>query len=300
MNRREFLKLGLTCAPLASVSIPFLSSECTENLELTQINIGIKDLPAEFIDYRIGFASDLHLGVNVSDDFIENSLNKLYQTKIDLLVLGGDFIFVPDSFIGDAFVRKNSPKYSNLDPLHANFLIFKTLTKIIESNTPPDGVISVYGNHDRWTHPTALYETFGKAKLKILVNETHSVRRGTAELTFIGVDDFLTGVPRMPKLPEEKTAPRILISHNPDFVGPLMYYNPYEIDFSMCGHTHGGQIAFPLLGTPLTNTFYKELASGFFKSDYFQSYTSRGVGTVEIPYRFGVRPEVSVFTLLKV
>ena len=65
---------------------------------------------------------------------------------------------------------------------------------------------------------------------------------------------------------------------------------------SLAGHTHGGQIRLPFIGTPLTNT-----AFGYVRGRYVERartlIVSSGVGTSSIPLRWGVPPEIVVVTL---
>jgi uncharacterized protein len=297
MNRRQFLT-GLCAA--AGAALPLtgytLFHETTEDLEYLEQVVPLPNLPAEFDDYRIGFVTDLHLGVTVSEDLIQQALNKLFIEKMDLLILGGDYIWVPESPLAQALEVVRSPKFVNLNRHQLNEEVFSTLSALCASVRPKDGILAVYGNHDRWTHPTAVSSHFAAVDIELLRNEVKTFRRGKGEIRFVGVDDYLTGIPLIPDLPTSPE-PNILVCHNPDYVNFLFRKNEDRIDFAICGHTHGGQINVPFLGPIAVRIRDPELISGLCMSGPFPSYTSRGIGVVEVPYRFDCRPEATMFVL---
>ena len=64
------------------------------------------------------------------------------------------------------------------------------------------------------------------------------------------------------------------------------------------GHTHGGQIWVPTLGTPVLPSRYgQKYASGWVDGPHYPVYVSRGVGTSSLPVSLGVPPEVTLFVL---
>jgi len=89
----------------------------------------------------------------------------------------------------------------------------------------------------------------------------------------------------------------ILVTHNPDFAEEIQ---TDKVDLMLCGHTHGGQIALPLLGAPyVPSRFGNKYARGFAQGPRCLVFTSRGIGTVSLPIRFFCRPEVVLLTLKK-
>jgi len=75
-----------------------------------------------------------------------------------------------------------------------------------------------------------------------------------------------------------------------------------RIDLALCGHTHGGQIRVPFLGTPVVPSDYgQKYAGGLIPADVCAAacpvIVSRGIGTSILPVRIGVPPEVVVIDL---
>ena len=90
--------------------------------------------------------------------------------------------------------------------------------------------------------------------------------------------------------------PRIVLTHNPDTAETLK--SGLRIDLMCCGHTHGGQVWVPGLGTPIVPIRHGDkYAGGWCEGPQCPVIVSRGVGMAVLPVRFGVRPEIGVITL---
>jgi len=66
------------------------------------------------------------------------------------------------------------------------------------------------------------------------------------------------------------------------------------VTLTLAGHTHGGQVSFPLLGAPVVPSSYgQRYAHGHVVEDGRHMFVTSGLGTSIIPARFGVPPEVA-------
>jgi predicted MPP superfamily phosphohydrolase len=288
--------MATLAALAANDAFPFV--DVTEALELVTHEVKFERLPKEFDGYRIGFATDLHLGVNISADFIEHALLTLHTAAVDLLVLGGDYIWIPESFLALTLRNPRSPEYDNSPTDEVNRKVFTKLSEICATITPPDGTVAILGNHDRWSHPNEVDTVFRASKdIILLENEEHLIKRGDSSISLVGVADYLTGIPFLPSSFNHRSQFSILIAHNPDYICDMAKVGELPFDFALSGHTHGGQFTFPLIGAPYCNVADRRFLQGFVELQGKPIYVSRGVGVVEIPYRIGVRPEVTVFTL---
>lgn len=300
ITRRKFLfGSAITTASAALGAGYVVHGECTEDFEIVEQTITLPSLPKRFSGYRIGFISDIHLSQATTEEFVKDVFSSISQRKIDFLVLGGDLIWHPEGPAPNIMMVVRSKRFVGLDTKAFNFAVFEAVTDLALSVKAPDGIIAVFGNHDRWTHPTALQQVLSKTPIKLLRNEFIPIKRKEEELIILGVDDYLTGIPRVPELPPKEGRARILISHNPDFVNDIINHSDDRFDFAICGHTHGGQICLPVVGALLTNIRNPKLYAGLYRAPTILSYTSRGIGTVAIPYRINCRPEVSIFTLVE-
>lgn len=302
ISRRNLLTSGaLGGLALASGTAVWCRGEDTSDIQLVETKIGIKNLPAEFQDYRIGFLTDFHLGVYVPTEWVEQSVQMLRAAKVDVLLLGGDFIWLPDrDLVESLYPIRNKRFLRDSDDLSVASDIFEEISRVTSQLNPRDGTYAVLGNHDRWTDPIACVRKFSERNIRVLINEAVIVTRGAARLRLIGVDDYWTGVPEMPKLPQRDRPEeaRVLLVHNPDYTSELIQGPPPDIDLALSGHTHGGQVKLPLIGPIHYNIEDQRFREGVFKYQGVTSYTSRGIGVVEIPFRFNCPPEVSVISLI--
>lgn len=238
-----------------------------------EVPISIAGLDPAFAGYRIALVTDFHHGPCVPFPWVEALVQRTRALAPDLVVLGGDFV---------SHVRHD---LDGLDRALAGF-------------TARDGVVAVLGNHDHWVGAEHVLAMLERAGVPALVNRHRLVARGAARLAIAGVDDFWHGAIRLDDafagIPA--AVPRILVSHNPD----LIEYLPSElrVDLMLSGHTHNGQIHFPVVG-PLTvpSQFGGKYLHGLTRFRNTQVYVSAGVGTVSIPFRWGNPPELPIIVL---
>jgi predicted MPP superfamily phosphohydrolase len=93
--------------------------------------------------------------------------------------------------------------------------------------------------------------------------------------------------------------PRLLLSHNPDVAEEKRFIaSGLRVDLMLCGHTHGGQVRIPLVGTPVVPSRYgQKYAAGLVRGPVCSVFICRGVGLSVLPVRMGVRPEVAILEL---
>ena len=93
---------------------------------------------------------------------------------------------------------------------------------------------------------------------------------------------------------------RALLVHSPDFVLQPVFAEETArrpIHLVLSGHTHGGQVRLPLVGTPYLPSQYRWLfRGGLVQAAGTQVYVSRGVGS-SWPIRLNCRPEVNILRL---
>jgi predicted MPP superfamily phosphohydrolase len=303
LSRRQFLKTALFggAAVGTGLSIYDLQHEFyTSQFLLEEVPVTIPGLPRAFNDYRIGFITDIHIGTWVPEHWLERALAAIEARRVDLLLLGGDYILVHETSLWDAAGLIRNPRYSNLSKREAIPRIYTAFAEHASRFKCPDGILAVVGNHDHWnSFPDFLAVMRNFPTIKLLINDEHALSRGREQLFIFGVDDYLTGLPVAPAVRElpDGVAKRIILSHNPDYL-PAILKRP-EIDFSLavCGHTHGGQIVLPLLGPVAAQVVDQRFVSGMCSVSQKQVYTARGLGVVGLPFRFNCPPEVTIFTL---
>ena len=92
----------------------------------------------------------------------------------------------------------------------------------------------------------------------------------------------------------------IVLQHSPDILpiitGDLAISN--DLKLMLAGHTHGGQVWLPILGTPFIPSAYgQKYAACHIKDAGIDVFVTTGVGTSILPFRFMVPPEIAVLTI---
>ena len=241
----------------------------TLDIEVREHELPVPRLPAGFDGFRILHLSDLHV------DSIPEFPPALAGT---LEGLAYDACF----FTGDLRYRK----HGSIEPALEGFRVVR------EAIHAP--ITMVLGNHD----PSEIVEPLRTLGVRILINEATELKHGDARVHLVGVDDphwFQADdlVAALDGVPDGEC--RILLAHAPEL------YEEAEargIDLSLCGHTHGGQIALPGGWPPFLNTRCpRDLAIRDWQYGRMRGYTTVGAGFSSIPMRLQVRPEVVIHTL---
>lgn len=276
LNRRDFLR-GLVAAPLVTVSAVAAYSQLVEpyNYWISETDIFIRDLPERFEGFRITQLTDIHHSRILALNEVRRVVSLAQQTRPDMFVLTGDY--------STSYRRYIEPCAEALSSLNA-----------------PEGVWAVLGNHDHHTDPELTTRALERHHIAVLNNAHTSLQRGPDSLQFSGIDDWswnATDWPRAFAGLKENT-PTILLSHQPTV---LDLEETRKVALILSGHTHGGQLKFPLLGAPARFvTQDLKYARGLFRSGETQLYVSTGTGVIGLPLRFGVRPEIAVLRLRRV
>jgi hypothetical protein len=186
-------------------------------IRLVELEIGFPDLPAAFDGYRILQLTDTHL--DELPDLAPRAAELVRGAPADLLALTGDYRGKTKGPYGRAL---------------------ELLAPVVEAAQASDGRLALLGNHDSAEMAAAL-EGLG---LRVMLNESVTLRRGGEALIFTGVDDvhcFYTDQARW-ALRDAPPGFHIALVHSPELAdvaaeaGCRLY---------LCGHTHGGQICLP-------------------------------------------------------
>lgn len=239
-------------------------------VELTRPRIHMRGLPAELEGLRIGLLSDLHAGRLTARATMARAVALLMEARPDLIAITGDF--------ADRRHSDYAPAFRALTPLRA-----------------PLGVFAVPGNHDHdvgiegWRREMAAAPHIIDA-----TNRAHLLTVGGVRLCIAGADDLDLGETRLRLPPAAERDFTLLLAHNPE-TAELSRRACDAVDLFVSGHTHGGQVRLPILGPVERKSEIYD--AGLRRRPWTQVYTSRGVGSTLLPFRFGARPEVAVLEL---
>jgi predicted MPP superfamily phosphohydrolase len=258
------------------ISFAFLGlyglAEAVQDVRVVRYRVAIPGLVAPL---RLVQLSDSHANwINMPPVRLRRIVAAINARHPDLVVLTGDYT---SGFIFTV-------PHMRLSAALAPFSLIRA----------PLGVVAVPGNHDepRWTR---IYMALGPVKL--LAGTTVDV----GPLVLAGAESMATPpdplgnlARAIARVPPGK--PVIALAHEPYAFATL----PARAALLIAGHTHGGQIRLPLLGTRRTDAFFDSHLRGVYREHGQVMIVSSGAGTSILPLRIGVPPEIVEIELVPV
>jgi len=170
------------------------------------------------------------------------------------------------------------------------------------------GVYAVLGNHDGWYSDGKIASELRHIGITVLENEIRIVEKNGQKFRLLGLKDHLklnswytfdTEI-RNVVARSEQVGDIIVLEHSPDILEVLNYHKTLDKDFKLmlAGHTHGGQVWLPILGTPVVPSSYGQKYSyGHKRENEKDIFVTTGIGTSILPIRFMMPPEIAVLTI---
>jgi len=243
-----------------------------ERFTVNDERIWLDALPEALSGLRVVQISDIHHGLFLPQKWLAQAVKQANRLRADVVVLTGDFV---------TYSRANiEPAAEILSRLRARY-----------------GVFAVLGNHDFRVGADAVTMALRRHRIKVLRNQHITVQFGGASLYVAGVDDYgygadvrraVRGIPR--------DAATVLLAHNPRIISLA---SRHGVSLVLSGHTHGGQVNLPLLGTVYGRSPERlRYKIGWDRLGATQIYVSRGIGTIVLPWRLRCPAEITHLELL--
>ncbi len=273
ITRRQFLKRACSLGSIGLVaSYPIFIERY---IVLTNYyRVSVPNLPKAFSGFRIAQLSDLHYGFLVPLGLIRQVIDRTNHLKPDLIVCTGDYVHEKSS------TKQIDEVWPVMSKLSAQF-----------------GVYSVLGNHDHWAS-TVRSDYWLKRTQQDLCHKVVRIERDKQNLWLAGAGDLYEDHRNIDdvlgKIPDSDC--RIVLAHNPDSADTMF---SKRIDLMISGHTHGGQVNIPFIGTPVLPVQNKNYSSGLKVSPRgAKVFISKGIGWAIYPIRFNCYPEIVVLELV--
>jgi uncharacterized protein len=280
ITRRKFLKGSL----FAAAGLTVYAGEIERHsIDLTHHVAAIQGLPPAFEGARIVQLSDIHMDEFTEPLFLEHAVKVVNDLKPDFVFLTGDY--VTEGIGSKSFAVGAAWQCAD-----------------ILRNLECQQRYAVLGNHDVGVGPKQVKTAFDDNGIPVLVNEFTPLQRGGSRIWLSGLDDCGRN-PRLDlAIPERirgiAEEPVILLCHEPDFADRVVERQfDQDIALMISGHSHGGQVRLPLIGPIILPDGGQKYVEGWFRFGKMQLYVNRGLGTIDVPFRFDCPPEISVITL---
>lgn len=224
---------------------------------------------------KIAVLSDFHCLPTWSRSHYDRIVAAVEEERPDLIVLLGDFV----NATGD-----------DIPP--------ERLTAFLKRFRAPLGVYAVLGNHEFWYGYHRAKRLVEAAGIPVLENSSRRIEFNGAAFRVAGTEDFTTGRIDFRKtfdgIPEEEAV--LLLTHNPDAVTLLP---PGKAALTFAGHTHGGQVRLPWIGTAYMPEEIRVTRRPGMERDACGNllFLTGGLGTTTLPIRWNSPPEIGLVVL---
>ena len=244
----------------------------SDQLQVERKQILIPRLNPQHRGLRIAHISDLHLTGRMEKSWTQRVIDQVLSLEADVIALTGDIIEREECFawLEDTVCR-----------LQAKL-----------------GVYFIVGNHDRFVDRHRTQE--------LLVNSgLHFLGDSPINATWNGAPVLLAGnqqpwfpaavdLPSVDARDDQNLPLRLFLLHTPD---EWTWAIERDADLVLAGHTHGGQLCFPILGAVACPSLYgTRYADGVFRQGDHVMHVTRGL-CGKTPLRWLCRPEIALLEL---
>ena len=239
--------------------------------------IQVENLPESLDGFRIAQIADVQVDGRTNGSKLSTFIEKVNGLNPDLILFCGDLVTSGTGYIesgGEAMGK-----------LKANY-----------------GTYACLGDHDFFSDHAKVISSLEKNGVNVLNNAVGLVPTSPAAISLVGITNVYRTRPPENVLQtlETQRAPapvNILLTHQPsEWLVKHAEENHY--DLFLAGHTHGGQIAFPLPGFLLTgSSFETRYVSGFYRAGGTFVSVTNGLGLTLAPVRYNASAEITLITL---
>ena len=231
---------------------------------------------------RIAVLTDLHVGSSfIGIEKLREVVARTNDARPDVICILGDLLNN-----GPRGERSERPGWITPEQVGAELANLRASI----------GVFGVLGNHDNWLDHDRVATALGRNNVRLLEDTAQHLVTPAGPVWLAGVTDYWTQAHDVSRALAAVTddAPIIVITHNPDVFEEI----PNRVSLTIAGHTHGGQVRFPLIGAPIVpSRFGVRFTAGYVVENGKQMFVATGIGTSIFPVRFRVPPTISMLVV---
>ena len=218
---------------------------------------------------KIVFVSDFHIKPNQAKR-LNKVVKMINEQNPDVVLSVGDFV--------------NGHEEDMTMPI-------ADIVKQLKNIKSKYGFYTVLGNHDWWIDGEGITDTLTSNGIKVLANSNAKININGKDIYIVGVEDKTTRTPEIYSALENAKKPVILLTHSPDMFPKV----PSDINLTLSGHVHGGQVRLPLLGALIVPSDYGDKYSlGLIEEEGKKMIVTKGIGNSILNVRFNCVPEIVV------
>ncbi|MEO8799951.1 MAG: metallophosphoesterase [Polyangiaceae bacterium] len=237
-----------------------------------KIEVSIEGLDPALDGLKIVQLSDLHVGGMTPKAWLDRWVKTANSCDADIAVVTGDMVTSGVEFHED-------------------------IADGVAALTAKAGTFVSMGNHDYFGEGEPLIDHLRSRGVVVLRNDGRLIELDGKRVYLAAIDDTWTKRDDIEMALENKPAgvSTILLAHDPERFPHAAAKN---IDLTLAGHTHGGQIAMPFLWRWISLAHISHhYAIDLYQSGRSWMYVHPGLGTTGPPIRIGIAPAVVLLTL---
>jgi hypothetical protein len=218
---------------------------------------------------RLVLLTDMHVTRALPRAYYERVFELVLAQDADLVLLAGDYASAPEN------IELSAQLFARRWPARL-------------------GAFAVLGNHDFWTDPARTRETLRAAGVTLVDSRCQPLPSSIGRVAICGTEaPWGAGLPSL----LDRSELNLVLSHTPDNVYRLAEQGASLV---LSGHTHGGQIRLPGVGSIVVpSRFGRLFDEGHFRVDGTELFVSAGVGADAPALRIYCPPEILVIDITR-
>ncbi|HWP44169.1 MAG TPA: metallophosphoesterase [Blastocatellia bacterium] len=249
----------------------------TFTVRTRETELRIADLPPELDGFRIVQIADLQADGRTGNGKLQPYIDTVNGLNPDLILFGGDLVTS-----GTDYIEAGAQALGRMHARH--------------------GIYACLGDHDFFSDRAKVKDSLERNGVTVLANVAAVVPVGSTYISLSGVTNVYRSRANEHTLEAiERQRVRgpieIFLTHQPS-LSIVSHAAEKGYDLFVAGHTHGGQIVFPLPGFLLTgSSFETDYVSGFYRVGSMMVSVNNGLGLTLAPVRYHAPAEVTFIVL---
>jgi predicted MPP superfamily phosphohydrolase len=260
------------------------------SMVVSEFEVTTSAWPADTKPLRVVLLSDIHVDdIHMPPERVRSIAARINALNPDVILLAGDYV-------GGHGLQAGPPEAARTRRSARDNQLHEDGLRVLGDLDAPLGVIAVMGNHDCWWDCVRVREILSQTSLQLLENRAVRLNRAQGDVWIIGIEDGQTQKPDFQRasLDVPQGVATIVLAHNPG----LFDWDSNHMPLQLSGHSHAGQVRFPLIGAPVRITRHTEdTADGWTADGERLLIVTRGLGASGLPVRFGAAPQIMVLTI---
>lgn len=247
----------------------------TTTITTDRISVAVDGLPKSLDGFKLVHISDIQGDEYTGQEEIARYIRKVNELNPDLTIFTGDLISY-----GTDFIQMSANEMGELKA--------------------EQGTIAVVGDHDYWAGTSKVRSALQAEGIPLLQDENYTLQTDSSTILITGVTEVYS----------KHVNPAVVDSLTSSSEADLMIFASHQVkdhlienardndyDLMLAGHTHGGQIYVPFMGTGFSASEREtKYVSGFYKEGNIPINVNNGLGFTLAPIRYNAPPNISVIT----